>query len=1505
MERTIEASETAEIPSGTVTFLFTDIEGSTRLLEQLREQYALVLESQRQILRTAFARWNGHEIDTQGDSFFVVFPRAIDALCCAVEAQKGLAEHAWPEGVRVRVRMGLHTGEPIMVGGGEAGLPPNQEISGGSRPYLVGMDVHRAARVAAAGYGGQVLLSQTTRDLVYMDMPARTCLRDLGSYKLKDIRFPQQIYQLEIEGLPAEFPALKTLSAKEEPPTPGDPPYRGLQFFDEADAVWFFGRQKTVERLTEAIQQQRFLAVIGASGSGKSSVVRAGLVPAIKRLGTLERVFVLTPSLRPLEALAVSLTRQLTSVAAVGFLIDDLTQDPRSLHLFLQKMLPASTAAQGRRILLVIDQFEELFTQCRLASERQVFVDNLLYAVEAENSLMSLVIVLRADFYQHLAKYDGLRQLVAKHQEYLGAMGPDELRQAIEEPAQRGGWEFSPGLVDLMLHDVGSEPGALPLLSHALLETWNHRRGNTLVLRSYFEAGGVRGAIARTAERVYNQELSPEQKPIARGIFLRLTELGEGTQETRRRVALTELIPPEEEAPQDSSATRQILNTLADARLVTTSEETAEVSHEALIREWGRLQDWLNEDREGLRLQRRLTEAALEWERTQREPGGLYRGARLAQAQEWAAAHPELLNALEREFVQASQELVEGEAAEREAQRQRELEAARSLAETRALAAQRLRRRAVYLSLAVVIALGMALAAIVFGQQANRNARQAGQNLSAAQAASTRAVAQEAAAQAASLLSQAQKATAQSASTQAVGEANLRATSEAEAVQQAAKAESRALAAAAIENLQIDQQRSLLLALQAYKESNTKEAVNALHQSIQASRLRAELPGLDAVGVAVSPDGKQFATLGQEGINKGEVKIWRMGDSLAEIGPTPLITMTNPIDYSVADEAFGYTIAYSPDGSLLATVGTRNTANIWDARNGELLHTLKGHAGNIYGVFFSPDGQRLATASADKTGKIWDVRTGQEQFTLTGHTKAVYAAVISPDGGYLLTGSADQTVIFWDVRGMEAGGQPRAFFTLSLEGNGPVGGIAFSPDGKRLVISTWTTVWVYALDFSQAVPAKLLTTLLGHQNVINGVVFAADGKNLVTGAADSTARVWYASDGKEKFALVGHAGVVFSIALSPDGQHLLSAAKTVQIWDISLSGNQEWFAMPGSKEIRFSPDGKRLLSMDVSYSIDAWWKKLQFWERSPEGLMEKGSIQIDTDDVLQGAVPDRDLNHYITVGAKAGEGLMARVWDIASGQEIFHFPLTKVFTDTLEGRLDSLAISPDGGKLATGVYGRMNGGKDAEGLVVLWDLHTGVPLHILEEHPEGIHIYSVAFSPDGARVATGCDDGKARIFDASNGQLLQTLSGHQRAVMGVDFNQDGTRLVTGSWDGTVIVWDTDTGYKLHPPMKVCPDWVLKANFNPDGSKIAASCLDQKVHLVDTSTGKEWLTLPGEITGFSPDGKYLWSYTQTEGTRGFYLDVNELIVLANKRLLRTWTLDECQTYLDTQTCPPAP
>jgi hypothetical protein len=422
---------------------------------------------------------------------------------------------------------------------------------------------------------------------------------------------------------------------REDAPALGLPPFKGLLYFDEADADLFFGREaltaRLIERLAAGIEAgERFLSVVGASGSGKSSVVRAGLIPALRwRSHSADwLIHVLTPTARPLEALAANLTQEVESVTAAATLADDLARDPRSLQLFVKRTLPVRGDA---RVLLVVDQFEELFTLCRSHTERSAFVNNLLAAAFEPGGPTIVVIALRADFYAHCADLADLRRAPARHQEYIGPMTPEELCQAIEEPARRGHWEFEPGLTDLLLHDVGDEPGALPLLSHALLATWQRRRGRALTLSGYLASGGVRGAIAETAEAVFKDQLDQEQRAIARQIFLRLTELGEGTQDTRRRAALIELVPN----PQLRPSVESVLKTLADARLITTSEDVAEVAHEALIREWPTLREWLADDREGLRLHRHLTEAAQEWERLDRDRDLLYRGVRLAQAAEW------------------------------------------------------------------------------------------------------------------------------------------------------------------------------------------------------------------------------------------------------------------------------------------------------------------------------------------------------------------------------------------------------------------------------------------------------------------------------------------------------------------------------------------------------------------------------------------------------------------------------------------------------------------------------------------------------------------------------------------------------------------------------------------------------------------------------------------------------------------------------------------------------
>lgn len=538
-----------------------------------------------------------------------------------------------------------------------------------------------------------------------------------------------------------------------------------------ADADRFFGRESLTAELVAYRKDHRFLAVVGASGSGKSSVVRAGVVPALQKGEGIKGsdkwlVIIVTPTAKPLDSLAVALTKNSESVTAAATLVDDMAKDTRSLGLYARRLTTGPDAPQ--HIVLVIDQFEELFTLCKDNAERKAFVDNLLTASQ-EDGVATVVLTLRADFYAHCAQFDNLRLALQESQKYIGPMSEDELRAAIENPAAKGGWDLEPGLTNRLLKDVSDQPGSLPLLSHALLETWKRRSGRMLTLAGYEASGGVQGAIAHTADDVYGA-LSPEQQALVRNVFVRLTSLGEGVQDTRRRVRLDELMSGVQ-GPQ----MEVVLKRLEDARLVTAEKQQmvaadgseqitvfVDVVHEALIRQWPLLRKWLDDDRDGLRIHRRLTEASDEWEALQHDSGSLFRGALLAQTAEWAKAHDGDLNDRERAFLDASREQVDAEQrekerieVEREETRQRELvqtkllaaeaearlQAEAKRAEEQAASQQRetaqakqygaqLRQRAWYLTGALALAVGVAAVALgLLGLAQTQLARQEGTKL--------------------------------------------------------------------------------------------------------------------------------------------------------------------------------------------------------------------------------------------------------------------------------------------------------------------------------------------------------------------------------------------------------------------------------------------------------------------------------------------------------------------------------------------------------------------------------------------------------------------------------------------------------------------------------------------------------------------------------------------------------------------------------------------------------
>ncbi|MFK4104956.1 helix-turn-helix domain-containing protein [Streptomyces sp. NPDC019531] len=1236
-------------------------------------------------------------------------------------------------------------------------------------------------------------------------------------------------------------------------------PYRGLAAFTTQDARWFFGRERTtaalVDRLFERVGSGPLL-LVAPSGAGKSSLLNAGLVPALRNgalpmAGSREwPVVVLTPTARPLEELLSRTSK------ALG---EDLGVTAAELREAPSKLTAAVTRARGRalagdrsrlgqddrepvgdrdrsgrvdrervgdrdrsgrvdrervgdrdrpgrvdrepvgertfpgrddpepvgertfpgqddrepagertfpgrddrepppaRLVLLVDQFEEVFTLCSDEAERRAFI-RVLCALstpdptedaESRAAPSAVVLGMRADFTGRCLDHPELAAVFAAGLFVLRPMTVRELRESITRPARQAGLVLAPGLVQLLLRDVGlrsdptaaphgpqpadgpadrdesapAPPGALPLLSHALMATWQRGDGRTLTITDYEHSGGIQGAVARTAETGFAR-LYPAEQAMIRQALVRLVQLGDGSEETRRRLNRAVLL---EQLP-DPTAAATALDAFVRARLITVDRDTVEITHEALLHVWPRLRGWIHADRAGLLIRQQLADAAGEWERERRDPSLLYRGPRLSAVTEWArdVADRAELGPREAEFFEASraEELRRQESDRRQARRQRRLLAV----------------------LAVLLGLAVTAGGLAYQQRS-------------------------------------------------------------EALRQSRVTLSQSLAVRSTAMASAQPEAALLLAAEAYRTEPTTEARGAL-LSTQAQYFAGRLTGHSGPvnAVAFAPEDQLLAT----GSSDGTVRLWRTAgrrqDAVFAVGG------------KVRSVAFGL------DGRTLAagvSGATGGTVRVWDVAARRVVATLTTNA-PVRAVAYTPDGRTLASAGSDGTITLWQA-TGRHRpiATFAGHGDGVNALAFSPDGRTLASGGSDHTVRLWDVI--------RRRSVAVLTGHtAEVLGVAFAPDGRTVasggadrVVRLWDTARLRSAG-----------TLTGTSDDVNAVSFTPDSTTVIGAAGDGAVRLWDVRSHRITTTLSGHTDYVLGVAVDPGGTLLATAGfdESVVLWDLSRSAltarpfTEVWHAA-------FSPDGRTLATADADHTVRLW------------DVARRRSLAVlrgHTGAVFSVAfAPDgRTL-------ASAGSGGALRLWDVARRRSL---AVLRGHT----GAVFSVAFAPDGRTLASA---------GLDGTVRLWDVAGGRLLTTFTGHTDFVN--AVAFSRDGRVLASASDDLTVRLWDVPRRQPLATLTGHTGAVRAVAFAPDGRTLASSGNDGSVRLWD----YVRHRALVTLTGHTGSARglaFAPDGRTLASSGNDRTVRLWDTRKQGLLATLTGHTSAvwgvaFAPDGRTLAS-----------------------------------------------
>ncbi len=1137
-------------------------------------------------------------------------------------------------------------------------------------------------------------------------------------------------------------------------------PYRGLTAFTKADAPYFFGRETFVEQLITAVDHHPLVAVVGPSGSGKSSVVFAGLLPKLQRdEGNSSFVIVsLRPGSEPLQALAAALAplpQADINEADRQAAINNLQHDLETANVLLPDVAAQILALYpgAARLLLVIDQFEEIYTLCREPDARQRFLESLLQTSSNDNPLTT-VITLRADFMGQALTYRPLADVLQESSLMLGPMTRQELRRVVEKPAEIQGVTLEPALVEGVLNDVGHEPGNLPLLEFTLTLLWEDQTvvaNRTLSYEAYQRVGCVQGALLHYADKVY-ADLTTAEQTLVRRIFTQLVQPGQGTGDTRRMATRAEL--GEENWP--------LVQHLSNTRLIVTGQnvggqETAEIVHEALIGEWPQLQRWLNKDRAFRIWQERLRVAMLQWTETGRDESALLRGTLLAEAEEQLTARSAELNPLEVEFIRNSVAHRDKMLQATEAQRQRELTHARTLAETEARAGRRLR----WLALGLVILLAVAVSAAAWARQQQQ------------QAQSARNQAQRSAEIARSL--------------------NL-----ATGAQLALNENDTDLALAlALEANRIDDppaQASFILAEAAYTPGTVRvfaghtgpvESVAfgpngqlALSASADHSLILWNIATGETVhrfaghtgpvtGAAFSPDGETIVSVSTD----QQLIVWDAQDG----------AIRNQFQQ---DSGSLTSLALGPNGRVAVCGAENGDLLVWEIESGRLLYQFDsrngGHREAVQNIAISADVRRLLTNGSDSL-ILWDISTRHDTdeaktrqlWQFEPKDTSVHGVAFSPDGQTILLAQSDGYINVLDV---ETGESVQQILTRG----GSLSSIAVSDDGRLVILGHYGGT----LSLWDVARGEVIQDYVGHVGQVLSVAMSGDGRYILSGGQDGLVRLRDLQNGA--LIRLQHLAVgAPNIDVNPkDGRQVLSGFEdgTLQLWD-AVSGVEQ-LSMEGHTDmiwggVEFGPDGQTALSgagnVFAGSSDD---NTLRLWDT--ETGQEIHCLQGHTRPIY-----DLDMRPDGQMAVSVSQDGSIRTWDLAQGRELGQFTLAEKL------RPRSVAFSPDGGAIAVGTGTRESDPDTVKATVRLLDVETGDEIRHFDG--EGGGVTTLAFSPDGQQILAGFNTGLIILWDAETGQVIHRLEEHQSVVSTIVYAADGKRAMSSSGDASVIVWDLEDG----------------------------------------------------------------------------------------------------------------